>query len=285
MEATDTTIVNLFAFGRIHFQPGERLRIRTYGQFGLADHLGDYRVFGELLLGLGNFGTFTASFNNQLYEPNLMQSRFFVSQREMWAANFQKTLETNVKATLSIPRWQLELGAGYHLLNNYVYFDTLVTPRQTGVPVSILQLLLRKDFKLGNLHLDNIVTFQRASEEVSRLPELYSKHSLYFSGKWFGVLNVRFGVDLRLNTAWEAPYYHPLVGQFIPQFRDFDQTVDLYPALDAFLGLHVTRFRAFAKWENMNYAWSKSPLYYQTAFYAAPTGSGFRIGLNWRFVD
>jgi len=284
LEAADSTVNNLFLQGRLHFQPGDRLRIRTYGHFGLLENAGDYRVFGELFFGLGKFGELSATVNNQLYEPNLIQSRFFVSQRDVWGHDFRKTLETNISATYALPQWRLEVTGAYHLLNNYIYFDSLAMPQQTGVPISLLQLIVKKDITIGKIHLDNAVAFQTSSEDFIRVPEIFSKHSLYYQGFWFRVLHVRFGFDLRMNTAYQPYYYHPLVGQFILQDR---QTTEFYPAIDAFLSLRVTRFRAFFKWENMTNLFidESENLYYLNAFYPMQTGPGFRFGIKWRFLD
>ncbi len=284
LEAADSTVNNLFLQGRLHFQPGKRLRIRTYGHFGLWDNAGDYRVFGELFLSLGKLGELSATVNNQLYEPNLIQSRFAVSHRDFWANDFRKTLETNITATYALPQWRFEVTGGYHLLNNYIYFDSLAMPRQTGVPISLLQLIVKKDITVGSFHLDNAVALQTSSEDFIRVPDIFSKHSLYYQGFWFRVLHVRFGFDLRMNTAYQPYYYHPLVGQFILQDR---QTTEFYPAVDAFLSMRITRFRAFVKWENMTTLFidESDNLFYLNAFYPMQTGPGFRFGIKWRFLD
>lgn len=289
LEATDSLIQNLFVLGRLHFQPGENLRIRTYGHLGLWDNAGDYRVFGELFLRVGKLGELSASFNNQLYEPNLIQQRFVVNEQAIWNNDFRKTLETNITATYRLPSFDLEISGRYHLLNNYIYYDTLAMPRQTGAPISIAQLIVKKDFRFGKFHLDNVLALQSSSAEFVRVPEIWSKHSFYYRGKWFRVLNVQLGADLRMNSTYRGYYYFPLTGQFILE----DQVdVPFYPSVDVFLGMRVTRFRAFVKWENIS-SLALSPdsetgdpqLFYLNARYPFPTGSGLRIGINWRFVD
>jgi len=289
LEATDSLIQNLFAFGRLNFQPGDNLSLRTYGQLGLWDNAGDYRVFGELSLGLGKLGELSASFNNQLYEPNLMQQRFFVNEQPIWNNDFKKTLETNITATYRLPGFDLEVSGRFHLLNNYIYYDTLAMPRQTGTPVSIAQLIVKKDFRVGKFHLDNVIAFQSGSEAFIRVPEIWSKHSLYYWGKWFKVLNVQLGADLRMNSTYRGYYYFPLTGQFILE----DQVdIPFYPSVDVFLGMRVTRFRAFVKWENISSFFlpddpeSGDPkLFYLNVRYPFTSGSGISLGINWRFVD
>ncbi len=280
-EIQDTIINDLILTGKWHFSPSERVQLQTSGHLNLWNNAGDYRVEGKLLLDLKKAGTLKATFVNQLYSPDVLQAAFFLSQRKVWENNFGRTLETSISASYRIPFLDLEVGGGYHLLNNYIYFDTSGLAQQTGVPISITQLTLRKDFRVGHFHLDNTVALQRASEETVRLPSLYGKHSLYYTGRWFKVLQVRLGVDLRYNDAYYAYYYNPITGRF--QLQD-EQQIDFYPQLDAYFSMRIGKFRAFAKFDNLTTALNGNKLFYQTAYYPYPDGS-LRIGINWRLVN
>ncbi len=281
MEPRDSTINNLFLTGRWNIKLRDRLRLNTYAHFGLWDHAGDYQLKGTLALDLGKLGNLQLQALNQLYRPNLIQTTFYSSQTRLWKNNFDQTLETNLQATYRLPSIGLEASAAYHLINNFIYFDTDGFARQTGVPVSILQFIVKQDFKLGPMHLDNVFTAQTASEDVIRLPSIYTKHSLYYEGEWFKVLLVRLGVDMRLNTSYFADYYNPLTGQF--QLQGMQET-ELYPAMDAYFSMRVNKFRAFFKWENFSSLWLTDRLFYQTAFYGHPNGT-FRLGVKWRFIN
>ncbi len=280
-ESADSTINNLFLFGKINFNPSPGLKINTYAHLGILDNVGDFRISGELFLDFKKLGQLEVSAANQLSSPTLMQSRFIVSQRDVWKNNFKKTLENSIAATYRIEQFKFAVTGKYHLVNNAIYFDTAGIAQQTGTPISILQLIVQKDFALGNFHLDNVVSLQQMSEDFIRLPSLYAKHSLYYAGQWFGVLNVRLGFDVRYNNTYFAPYYNPLTGQF--QQQD-EREVEWYPGLDAFFSMRVTRFRAYVKWENLVNTITPERLFYQTAFYAHWQG-GLRLGLKWRFVN
>jgi hypothetical protein len=280
-EPRDSTLNNLFLTGQFNFSPNDRLRIETQGHFGLWDNAGDYRASGTFFFDFKKLGALRLQAINQLYSPTLLEHRFYLTQRELWNNDFERTLETNLLATYSLPQIGLEVTGGYHLINNFIYFDTLGFARQTGTPISVLQLSVKQDIKLGPIHLDNVVTLQQISESELRLPAFFSKHSLYYRGKWFKVLDVQLGTDLRLNGTYNAPYYNPIIGQFQLQEQ---QSVELYPALDAYLSMRVDKFRAFFKWENFSSLFITDRLYYQTALYGFP-GAGFRLGLRWRFIN
>lgn len=280
-EVGDTVINNLFASGQFSFNPNDRLRVQAYAHLGLWGNAGDYRASGTLFFDLKNLGRLQVEAVNQLYNPAFTQTQFAVSQRRIWDNDFKKTLETSLTGTYSLPKFNFSVSGGYHLLNNYIYYDTLARPVQTGVPVSIFQLLIRKDFRVWHLHLDNSVALQQSTEEFLRLPGIFGKHSFYYLGKWFGVLNVKFGLDLRYNNTYRGYYYHPLTGQF--RLED-QREIDFYPAVDAFFAMRVTRFRAYIKYENLTNAWTDDRLFYQVAYYAQPIAN-IRFGIKWRFVD
>jgi hypothetical protein len=280
-EPMDSVINNLFATGRWNIHPGPALRLETYGHLGFWDNGGDYRVSGELFIDLKKLGGLAFMAASQLYKPNLIQHRFFLSQREVWNNDFERTLETNLSASYALPQFDLEITGRYHLINNFIYFDTTGLPRQTGIPISIAQLIVKKNFRVWHLHLDNTVALQRSTQEQQiRLPSVFSKHSFYYAGKWFGVLNVHLGVDVRFNDTYFGDYYNPVTGQF--QLQN-SRAVTFFPAADAFFGMQVAKFRAFFKMENFTSNF-RDDLFYQTAFYAHPEAVT-RLGIKWRLVN
>lgn len=281
-EPRDTFLNNVFLTGKWNLNPGPRLRLNTYAHLGLLDNGGDYQISGELFFDLNKIGSLTLKASNQLYSPTLVQENFYLTQTKIWRRSFEKTLETNLSATYALPQFRLSVTGKYHLLNNYIYFDTLGLSQQTGIPISIAQLVIKKNFSVGeHIHLDNTVTLQQVSEDQIRLPAFFSKNSLYYRGKWFRVLQVHLGFDLRINESYFSDYYNPVTGQF--QIQN-EQEVELYPALDAFLNMRVKTFRAYFKYENMSSLFITDRLYYQTAFYAQPVAA-FRFGIKWRFVN
>lgn len=276
------TVNNLFLTGKITFNPSERLFISTDTHFGLLDNRGDYKLNGELFFDLKKAGNLTAKATNQLYSPTLLQEQLLISQQYIWKKAFKATFETNLTAAYYLPLLDITISGGYHLINNFIYFDETGQPEQTGVPISITQLMVQKNFSVGHFYLDNTLAFQQSSETYIRMPTIYSKHSLYYAGKWFGVLNVRWGLDMRFNTAWDSYYYNPFSGQF--QLAGADLKIDAYPNVDAFLSMRVGNFRAFFKFENLSLLALDRKLYYQTVYYPYPF-NGFRFGINWRFIN
>jgi len=280
-EVKDSTFSNLFLTGAINFNPNDRLKINTYAHFGLLASRGDYRLSGDLYLDLKIIGNLKIQFINTLYTPSLIQEQLYISKKEFWNNNFDKTLETNISATYSLPKFKFEVTGKYHLLNNFIYYDTLGLSQQSNQVINIAQLIVKKDFRFGKLGIDNIVALQAISGDVIRLPSFYSKHSLYLEGRLFRkILHTKIGLDLRMTSSYFSNIYNSLTGQF--HLQD-NTSVNLYPAVDAFIAFHVRKFRAFLKMENIT-DFITDETYFQVAGYPMPFNE-FRFGVSWRFTD
>jgi len=294
------TVHNLFLTGKWHYLPTDFLRLETYGHLGLLDNIGDFRAEGKLELQLGRLGLLSGSFTNQLAEPGLVYRRWLLSQQPLYENAFGKILESRLEATYALPQHHFSVTGAYHLVDNQVYFDTLGQARQAASTLSVWQLIVAKDFALGAFHLDNQLVFQRSSEDFVRLPALFGKHSLFYLDDWFReALRVRIGLDLRYTSAYHSMTYSPVIGNF--HLQD-EQLLPLLPLLDAYMSIRVSKFKAYAKIENLRYLWVRQPtdadgnvldlsdsanwrLYYPTAFYPLPNATGFRFGIRWRFLD
>jgi hypothetical protein len=280
--ARDTILNDILIHGKLDFQPSEKLWLKTYAHLGLGNNAGDYLLNGELFFDLGKAGALSVSATNQLYRPDYLQHQYFLTQQRIWQNDFKRTLETNIQAKYLIPILKVQATGAYHLINNYIYFDTLAMAQQTGVPISITQLILSRNLKLGVFHLNNTVAFQAASENFIRLPGIYGKHSLYYDDTWFKEkLGIRIGFDLRYNDTFDGYYYNPATGRFQLEDR---QTINFFPNVDFWLTIKITKFRGFLKYENLSTMLSNDQLYYTTAF--QPSGRPFlRLGFSWKLLN
>ncbi len=283
LESRDTVLQNLFLHGHWRQPLVGRLMLEVKGRLGILDNAGDYRVSGKLRLDLGAVGVLQGELISQLYQPTLVEDQLYLTQQSLWDNNFGKTLSTTIHGAYDLPAWKLRVEGSYHLLNDYVYYDSLSVPQQSGTPISVFQLFVIKNFRLGAFHLHNHLLFQASSaEELLRVPQLFGRHSLFYQGYWFGALNVQLGADLRYNTDYFADYYNPLTGQF--HLQD-EQEVAFYPSIDGYISLRVRQFRAFFRWENMTRLIITDELFYQVPFYPQSTGSGLRFGISWKFAN
>lgn len=284
MEPRDTTIQNILLTGKIGFRPGnkDKLRLQADAALALFDQAGDYHIRAFLDVNMDKVGMFRFKLTNQLYSPSFLQREFRLTQNVLWKNNFGKTIETTLGASYHLPQYKFIIEGQYHLLNAHIYYDTLAFPQQATSPINIFQLSLQKDFRLGHFYLNNRVVLQEVKEEVIQLPKLVGKHSLYYAGKWFKVLDVQLGADVRYTSAFKPAYYNPFIGQFTLQDR---QKVDFYPNVDFFFNFKVSTFRAFFKWENASESFGFPQRYFYTSAFSPWPEATFVFGINWRMLD
>ncbi|THH40524.1 putative porin [Neolewinella litorea] len=276
----DSTVNFLLANASIGLRPSDRVQLLVEGQLNLIGQIGDYRVAATGELDLGAAGKLEVGAVNQLYSPDLVQRTYRLNDVLLYDRDFGKTLELRLEGAYTLPFVGVRAGMAYSLLTNYIYFDEAGLPQQSDGPHSILQLTAERNFTLGSYRFDNRLLLQQADEAVFRLPQLYGEHSLYYAGKWFGVLNVNLGVDVRVVSGWRPRYYNPLLQQF--QLQDRQQT-DLYVQVDPFFSLRVTRFRFFVRYIQAQTILNDR-LLYLTAEHPYPDHA-LRLGASWRLLD
>ncbi len=277
----DSTLQYLLANAAIGLRPSDRLQLQVEGQLNLLGQIGDYRVSATGELDLGRAGKLEVGAVNQLYAPDLVQRSYLLNQLPLYREDFGKTLEVRFEGAYTLPFIGVRAGASYGLLTNLIYFDADGLPRQSNGPHSIVQLTAERNFSIGAYRLDNRLLLQQSDQDVLPLPRLYGEHSLYYAGKWFGVLNVNLGVDVRyVNGGFRPQYYNPILQQF--QVQDRQQT-DFYVQVDPFFSLRVTRFRFFIKYIQAQTLISNR-LLYLTADHPYSNGA-VRLGASWRLID
>lgn len=279
-EVSDSTLNYVIATASVGLRPSDRLQLRVDGQLNLLGQIGDYRVAAQGTLDLGVAGKLELGAVNQLYAPDLLLRKYVLNGASYYDRDFGKTLEFRLEGAYTLPFIGIRAGLGYSLLTDYIYIDAEGLPRQSGGPHSILQLTAERNLVLGSFRLDNRVLLQEVDREVFRLPRLYGEHSFYYAGKWFGVLNVNLGVDLRYSSGFEPYYYNPVLQQFQLQDR---QRTDFYAQVDPFFSLRVTRFRFFVQFVQAQ-TLLFDELLYTTATYPYPDGA-LRLGASWRLLD
>ena len=154
------------------------------GEVGIMDKaLGQFRINDDFDL---NFRLWkdTVNFYARGYVSNTLPSfymRHYHSNHYYWDNyNMDKEFRTRVAGELNIDRWKTNLRAGVENIKNYTYFNQSGMPKKESGNIQVLSATLKQDFRLGILHLDNEVTWQKSSNEtVLPLPQLSLYHNLY----------------------------------------------------------------------------------------------------------
>lgn len=279
----DSLFNNLFLTGRFTFEPSKRLSLIAQGDLGLLPKNG-YRVTGDLKIDLGKVGILEAGLLNQLHPPDYIQSRAYSTGRLVYNNDFKQVLESTLKGSYSIPKLGFRASGALHVVNNYIYFGTTGLPVQAGGVVQVSQLMVQQNFKLGILRSENTIGVQQINnKDIVRLPNWFSKNSLYIARSYFKRrLYATYGFDFRINSDFLPDEYQPFTGQFQLQRTAFSQAP--YPWLDVFTAVKIDQFRLFLRFENVMAAFDPGKALFLAANQPQSQFS-FRLGIAWRFLD
>ena len=158
----------VFVGGELAKRQGKTLHYRAMGEVGILDKaIGQFRVNADLDL---NFRLWkdTVSFIARGSISNTLPAfymRHYHSKYFYWDNdNMEKEFRTRLEGELNIEHWQTNLKAGVENIKNYTYFNQKALPQQNGGNIQVLSATLSQNFRLGILHLDNEVTWQKSMQ-------------------------------------------------------------------------------------------------------------------------
>lgn len=291
--------------GQLIKEQGKTIHYNVLGEVALiGEDAGQFSVEGQGDLNFRLFGD-TVRLEANAYIKNLNPTfyfRHFHSKHYWWNnEDLSKIMRTRIEGKLNIDRWRTQLKVGVENIKNYTYLDNTsikITDKQNEVSfknniavrqhsdnIQVFNAALRQDFKLGILHLDNEVVYQKSSnQQVLPLPDLVLYHNLYIQfGLAKRVLNIELGADVRYFTQYYAPDYAPAIGQFYLQNPETRFKLGGYPLVNAYLNLHLKRTRIFVQMYNLIQGTGEKS-YFLTPHYPLNPRI-LKVGLSWNFFD
>lgn len=274
--------------GQLTKTQGNLLHYNALGEVGIAGKAGgQFRVKGDLDL---NFRLFkdTVNFIARASVSNTLPAfymRHYHSKYFWWDNDdLNKEFRSRVEGELNIGRWGTNLKAGVENIKNYTYFGSTGNPEQAGDNIQVISATFSQNFKVGILHWDNEVTWQKSSDEkVLPLPDFSIYSNLYLQAKLAKkVLDLQFGVDGRYFTRYKAPAYNPAIQNY--QLQGSEQ-IDIggFPVLNLYANMHLKTTRFFVMLSHIN-ADMGTPKYFIAPHYPI-NQMLFRFGLSWNFFD
>lgn len=291
--------------GKLSRAKGKFLNYDIIGETVIAgEDLGQFSIDGNARL---NFRLFkdTVNLEAKAYIKNTNPSfyfRHYHAQHYWWDNNnLDKEFRTRIEGTFGLKKTKTNLRVGIENIKNFTYFANLSQPsgntqgasagyaNAIGVAqahdyIQVFSAKLKQDFKLGIFHLDNVVTYQKSSNnDILPLPELSLYHNFYLKFKLAKVLSMELGADLRYFTAYTAPDYSPALGQFYQQNPADRIEIGNYPIVNAYINAHLKRTRFYVMMYHVNQGTGASNYFLAPHYPIAPRT--FQLGLSWNFFD
>ncbi len=278
----------------IYAYAGVKGQFRKYLNWGadaqysfMGDYINDMDINAHLDVSFYPFADkyepiiLSGRFNTSLKEPD-WYSKHYYSNHYVWNnEDFGKTSNTEIEASLKIPKWNMEAAFGYALVDNYLYNDTLGIIRQNDGLINVMTGYLKKNFKLWIFRFDHRILFQYSSDkDVLPLP-MFTFHFRYYLEFTAvkNVLDVQLGADATLNTKYYSPAYNPALGTFQLQTKEL---VGNNPYIDLFVNLQWKRLTVYLKFVNIGQGWPNGDIF--SAYHYVRPFRIFKVGIYWPFV-
>ena len=279
-------------------------------------HFFHYDVRGELRTSGSDWGEFNvegrADFNVPLsgdtlqinldgYVRNMEPSfyfRHYHARNAWWDVDLDK--EFRARAGGSIGYKRTKVSVHFETLQNYTYFAERQVPytasdgrslarygvdvRQFSKNAQLMAVTLNQDFTWGILNWENELTWQMtSSKDVLPLPVFSGYSNLYLRFRIAKVLATELGGDVRYFTAYYAPAYSPVIGQWCVQDAGQRVKIGNYPTVNVYANFHLKDTRFYVMASHVNYSsGSGNPFW---APHYPMNRLVFRLGISWNFFN
>lgn len=292
---------NLSVGGQLSKTEGKTLHYNVTAEtWLLGEDLGQLKIDGAVDLNFPLFGdTVTLAAKGFFHRNNPTFYYRHYHSRHFWWDNtsLNKELHSRVEGLFSYRKTNTTLRVAFDEIQNYTYLamgyniaddhsrkGNTMEVRQKGGAITLLTLSLAQNFKLGPLNWENVITYQKSTDnDVLPVPDLNIYTNLYLRFKIAQVLKCDFGADGRYFTKYYAPDYSPALGQYAVQTGDNRVQTGNYPLVNIYANFHLKHTRFFVMMSHVN-AGSGNRQYFLTPHYPL-NQRVFRFGLSWNFFN
>lgn len=292
---------NLSVGGKLSKTEGKTLHYNVTAEtWLLGEDLGQLKIDGAVDLNFPLFGdTVTLAAKGFFHRNNPTFYYRHYHSRHFWWDNtsLSKELHSRVEGLFSYRKTNTTLRVAFDEIQNYTYLamgyniaddhsrkGNTMEVRQKGGAITLLTLSLAQNFKLGPLNWENVITYQKSTDnDVLPVPDLNIYTNLYLRFKIAQVLKCDFGADGRYFTKYYAPDYSPALGQYAVQTGDNRVQTGNYPLVNIYANFHLKHTRFFVMMSHVN-AGSGNRQYFLTPHYPL-NQRVFRFGLSWNFFN
>jgi hypothetical protein len=299
---------NLSIGGMINKTQGKTFHYNVIGETWLTgSDAGQLKLDATADLNFKLFGdTVTLAASGFLYRLNpTFYYRHYHSMHYWWDNNdLDKIIHSRIQGVFSYKKTRTTLRVAVDEIKNYTYFASsytidknfnrlgnTVSVKQNSGAINLITASLSQDFTLGPLNWENVITYQKSSNnDALPVPDFNIYSNLYLRFKIAHVLKCDFGTDVRYFTEYYAPDYSAALGQYTVQTNTSTTTntdnrvkIGNYPIVNVYANFHLKHTRFFVMMSHIN-AGNGDKNYFLTPHYPL-NGRILRIGLSWNFFN
>ncbi|NMR33850.1 putative porin [Chryseobacterium aquaticum] len=178
---------------------------------------------------------------------------------------------TEIGGSVNLKWFKSELFANYFRIDNYTYFDSSATPRQSDNSLNISQIGGDATFSYGKFHLNTRVQFQSAltNKELLPMPSFIGRANIFFQSRAFkNAAEIQAGIKVYYFSKFASREYFPILNEYIlPTANSF--SIGGQPIADLYFNMKVKKMFFFIEGQqigtlvsyNKAYAFPSYPVY------------------------
>jgi len=279
-ERVEFSVNEISAYGDIHIQLYNRIKLFAKTQLGLVSNNGNLSFESRLLLDLPGSNLLSGGFNFSRYASSYIQRNLSITQTQVWSNDFEKQVESEFWASIFFKRLKTKITGSQMLLDNKIYLVSDQSYFQNSDVLSLSKLIIENKIDYGMFHLENTVLLQTFSENVFNFPSLWAKNIFYVNLSLFGnIVDTNLGIESRMTPARKARFYHPILSDFYSTNED----TDFYPDFSLFGVFDVDDFRIFLRAENFSQLFNKDLEYHYLGY--PQNEYKLRFGFRWLLTN
>jgi len=178
---------------------------------------------------------------------------------------------TEIGGSVNLKWFKSELFTNYFRIDNYTYFDSSATPRQSDNSLNISQIGGDATFSYGKFHLNTRVQFQSAltNKELLPMPSFIGRANIFFQSRAFkNAAEIQAGIKVYYFSKFASREYFPILNEYIlPTANSF--SIGGQPIADLYFNMKVKKMFFFIEGQqigtlisyNKAYAFPSYPVY------------------------
>lgn len=236
------------------------------------------------------FGNYLKTTNNIKFEPikdyfvnakvnfqsvypsfNYLANSSAYSRFNYYLQDAKNQAVTEIGGSVNLKWFKSELFANYFRIDNYTYFDSSATPRQSDNSLNVSQIGGDATFSYGKFHLNTRVQFQSAltNKELLPMPSFIGRANIFFQSRAFkNAAEIQAGIKVYYFSKFASREYFPILNEYIlPTANSF--SIGGQPIADLYFNMKVKKMFFFIEGQqigtlvsyNKAYAFPSYPVY------------------------
>jgi hypothetical protein len=176
-----------------------------------------------------------------------------------------------VGGSINLKWFKTEIFANYFRIDNYTYFDSSMSPKQSNNSVNISQIGGEATFRFNKFHLNTRLHFQNTltNKELLPLPGFIGRANFFYQTQAFKkAAEIQAGVKVYYFSKFASREYFPVLNEYIlPRADSF--SIGGQPIADVYINMKVKKMFFFIEGQqigtvisnNKAYAFPHYPVY------------------------